>query len=231
MDHPGLRDRGRRPDLDRISRAPPSTAPSRLFPARSRRRAPPALPHLRPSIPIQCAIRHLSRSNHLFGGCAARSTRASLNSGRARECRPYSSGRRHQCLRHTRAVSGILGLFRPQRPVRRRPPSCAAPGAFPALDPLRFRSHPYWRKASVRSTSLASTHPFRPRRRESLSVRHFLSRPLLSHRFLAYSGSPSTRGLFPLSEKDLPRTIHTVRPNSVPLQRIPRIERELPINT
>src|SRR5882672_5329118 len=130
MDHRGLRDRGRRPDLDRISRAPPSTAPSRLFPARSRRRAPLALPHLRPSIPIQCAIRHLSRSNHLFGGCAARSTRASLNSGRARECRPYSSGRRHQCLRHTRAVSRILGLFRPQRPVRRRPPSCAAPGAF-----------------------------------------------------------------------------------------------------
>src|SRR5712671_2652754 len=211
MDHSGLRGRRRHPDLDRISCAPPPTAASRLFSARSGRRPSPALPHRRPAIPVQRAFRHLSRSNRLHGGCAAGRARTSRYARRAGNQRPGNLGRPRQCLRHNRSLPGVLGLFRSQRGTRRRPPSCAAPGAFPALDPLRFRSHPGRRKASVRSTSLASTRPFRPCRRESLSLRHFLSRPLLSHRFPSHSRRPSTGRFLSVPEKNLPGTVHIMR--------------------
>src|SRR6266404_1709286 len=215
MDHSGLRGRRHYPDLDRIPRPPSSIAPSRLFSTRSCRRASPALPHLRPSIPVQCAFRHLSRSNCLHGRCAAGGARTSRYARRAGNQRPGNLGRPRQCLRRSRSLPGVLGLFRPQRSTRGRPPSRAAPGAFPPLDPLRFRSHPGRRKASVRSTSLASARPFRPRRRESLSLRHFLSRPLLSHRFPSYSRRPSAGRFLSLPEKDLPGTVHimTRRPS------------------
>src|SRR5437868_12778824 len=215
MDHSGLRGRRRHPNLDRISRAPPPTAASRLFSTRSCRRPSPALSHLRSSIPIQCAIRHLSRSNRLYRGSAARGTPTSRYPGRTGNYRPRNLGRPRQYLRHNRSLPGVLGLFRPQRGTRRRPPSCAAPGAFPPLDPLRFRSHPDRRKASVRSTSLASARPFRPCRRESLSLRHFLSRPLLSHRFPSHSRRPSTGRFLSVPEKDLPGTVHIMRRLSI----------------
>src|SRR6267154_3120488 len=215
MDHSGLRGRRRHPDLDRIPRPPSSIAASRLFSTRSCRRPSPALPHLRSSIPFQCAIRHLSRSNCLHGGCAAGGARTSRYARRAGNQCPGNLGRSRQCLRRSRSISGVLGLFWPQRGTRGRPPSCAAPGAFPALDPLRFRSHPDRRKASVRSTSLASTHPVRTRGRESLSLRHFLSRPLLSHRFPSHSRRPSTGRFLSVPEKDLPGTVHIMRRPSI----------------
>src|SRR5712675_1557364 len=217
MDHSGLRGRRRHPNLDRISRVPPPIAASRLFSARSCRRPSPALPHRRPAIPVQCAFCHLSRSNCLHGGCAAGGARTSRFARRAGNQRPGNLGRSRQCLRRSRSLPGVLGLFRPQRSARRRPPSCAAPGAYPALDSLRFRSHPDRRKASVRSTSLASTHPVRTRGRESLSLRHFLSRPLLSHRFPSHSRRPSAGRFLSVPEKDLPGTVHimTRRPSTL----------------
>src|SRR6266850_6993989 len=215
MDHPGLRGRRRHSDLDRIPRPPSSIAPSRLFSARSCRRASPALPHRRPAIPVQCAFRHLSRSNCLHGRCAAGGARTSRYARRAGNQRPGNLGRPRQCLRRSRSLPGVLGLFWPQRGAGRRPPSCTAPGAFPALGPLRFRSHPDRRKASVPATSLASTRPFRARGRESLSLRHFLSRPLLSHRFPSHSRRPSTGRFLSVPEKDLPGTVHIMRRPSI----------------
>src|SRR5258705_6252512 len=215
MDHSGLRGRRRHPDLDGIPRPPSSIAPSRLFSARSRRRASPALPHRRPAIPVQCAFRPLSPSNCLHGRWAAGGAQTSRYARRAGNQRPGNLRRPRQCLRRSRSLPGVLGLFWPQRGARCRPPSCAAPGAFPALGPLRFGGHPDWRKASVRSTSLASTRPFRPRGRESLSLRHFLSRPLLSHRFPSYSRRPSAGRFLSVPEKDLPGTVHMMRRPSI----------------
>jgi len=70
---------------------PSSIAPSRLFSARSRRRASPALPHRRPAIPVQCAFRHLSRSNCLHGRCAAGGARTSRYARASRKPAPWQS--------------------------------------------------------------------------------------------------------------------------------------------